>query len=96
MIIDSHIHFWDLSNNLNTWVKDTDLPKMVCPVDFEIDNFVHIEAHDDNIDNLAEYKWLKNNFKNKTVKVIAFIDFTQSIALFEHKIISLSAYKDIC
>ncbi|MBN3683906.1 amidohydrolase, partial [Francisella tularensis subsp. holarctica] len=30
-IVDSHIHFWDITNGYNDWVKDTNLPKLVTP-----------------------------------------------------------------
>lgn len=61
-IIDSHIHFWDIDNGYNRWVKDTDLPTKVLPSDFKIDDFVHIEAHTEDVDHLCEYKWLVANF----------------------------------
>ncbi|AJI52594.1 amidohydrolase family protein [Francisella philomiragia] len=94
-IIDSHIHFWDIDNNYNRWIKDTNLPTKVLPSDFKIDNFVHVEAHTEDINHLCEYKWLVDNFSNKNIKVIAFVDFTQSEQSFEQKIIELSYYKDI-
>ncbi|APC97497.1 amidohydrolase family protein [Francisella frigiditurris] len=94
-IIDSHIHFWDVDNGYNKWVENTNLPRKVLPSDFEIDNFVHIEAHSENINHLCEYKWLANNFNNKNIKVIAFIDFTQNIEVFEKKITDLSKYENI-
>ncbi|QWU99432.1 amidohydrolase family protein [Francisella salimarina] len=94
-IIDSHIHFWDIDNGYNRWVKDTDLPTKVLPSDFKIDNFVHIEAHAEDIDHLCEYKWLVANFSNKNIKVIAFVDFTQNVQSFEQKIIELSSCRDI-
>ncbi|MBK2044397.1 amidohydrolase, partial [Allofrancisella guangzhouensis] len=94
-IIDSHIHFWDTSNGFNNWVNKTELPKLVIPNDFNVDSFVHIEAHNSNQDILCEYKWIKSKFLNKNIKVIAFVDFTQDIKGFKKDIAVISKYDDI-
>ncbi|BCD90936.1 amidohydrolase [Francisella halioticida] len=94
-IIDSHIHFWDLKNGYNNWVKDTNLPNLVIPEDLNADAFVHIEAHNEISDPLCEYKWLKSEFIDRNIKVIAFADFTLDLPSFEKKIITLKKYKNI-
>ncbi|QIW09982.1 amidohydrolase family protein [Francisella sp. LA112445] len=94
-IIDSHIHFWDIKNGYNDWVKNTDLPSRVAPDDLNVEAFVHIEAHSEIFNPLCEYKWLKSEFLDKDIKVIAFLDFTSDILEFEKKVIQLKEYKDI-
>ncbi|API86620.1 amidohydrolase family protein [Francisella uliginis] len=94
-IIDSHIHFWDLKNGYNDWVNNTDLPDLVTPDNLNADAFVHIEAHSEKFDPLCEYKWLKSEFLDKDIKVIAFIDFTSDILEFERKVMILKGYRDI-
>lgn len=94
-IIDSHIHFWDLANGYNDWVKGTVLPSIVTPVGLDADMFIHIEAHSDKFDALCEYHWLKSNFSNTDIKVVATADFTQSIDIFRSDILKLSEVKDI-
>ena len=94
-IIDSHIHFWDLANGCNDWIKGTDLPSLVEPTSLAIDAFVHIEAHGDKRDSLCEYNWLKTNFPNKNIKVVAMADFTKDIQEFENDILKFSNVHDI-
>ncbi|WP_150466233.1 amidohydrolase family protein [Francisella sp. SYW-9] len=94
-IIDSHIHFWDIKNGYNNWVKNTNLPSLVIPNDLNADAFVHIEAHGEIFDPLCEYKWLKSEFLDKNIKVVAFLDFTLDILEFEKKAIQLKKHKDI-
>ncbi|MED7819002.1 MULTISPECIES: amidohydrolase family protein [unclassified Francisella] len=94
-IIDSHIHFWDLKNGYNDWVKNTNFPSRVTPEGLNADAFVHIEAHSEIFDPLCEYKWLKSEFANKSIKVVAFVDFTLDIDSFEKKTTAIRKYKDI-
>ena len=95
-IIDSHINFWDINNGLNDWVRETNLPKKVLPDDIiEVDTFVHVEAHNEKFNNLCEYNWLKETYPQKNIKVVAFIDFTKDIKIFENDVIKLSNTKDI-
>ncbi|ABK89907.1 amidohydrolase family protein [Francisella tularensis subsp. novicida] len=94
-IVDSHIHFWDITNGYNDWVKDTNLPKLVTPENLEASAFVHIEAHSEKFDPLCEYNWLKSKFNNSNIKVVAFVDFTLEISQFEKKIIYLSEHNNI-
>jgi len=93
--IDSHIHFWDLANDYNDWVKGTDLPNLVTPVNLNSDAFVHVEAHSDKFDSLCEYNWLKANFPEKDIKVVATADFTQSIDSFRNDMLKFSKIDDI-
>ena len=95
-IIDSHIHFWDISNGYNDWVKSTDLPSIVIPDSIiETNSFVHIEAHTSNHDSLCDYNWLKSKFPEKNIKVVAFIDFLSSLEEFEKKVSILAKKNDI-
>ena len=94
-IIDSHIHFWNIDKKLNEWVNTADLPSIVSPNDFSSDGFIHVEAHSEKHDSLCEYKWLKKYFPNKNIKIVAFIDFTQHISLFEQKAIQFGEITDI-
>ena len=89
-IIDSHIHFWDLANGYNNWVKDTNLPSLVTPVNLDADAFVHVEAHSNKFNPLCEYNWLKANFPQKNIKVVVAADFTQSIEIFRREMQKLS------
>ncbi len=94
-IIDSHIHFWDTSNGHHQWVDGTKLPNIVTPDDFNIDNFVHVEAHNPIHNNLCEYTWIKKNFNNKNIKVVAHADFSQPMDNFIDDVIKLSNTPDI-
>ena len=94
-IIDSHIHFWDLANGFNDWVKGTELPNLVTPLGLGEDAFVHIEAHSDKFDSLCEYNWLKSKFPQKDIKVVATVDFTKNINSFRKDIQKLSNVDDI-
>lgn len=94
-VIDSHIHFWDISNGYNDWVKGTDLPKLVTPENLDAQAYVHIEAHGDAFSPLCEYEWLKQDFPFKNIKVVAFADFTLELKDFESSISKLAKYKDI-
>lgn len=87
-IIDSHIHFWDLSNNINNWVHRVNTPsleKNYLP-NTMIKNFkenlygvAHIEAHDSAIPTVQEVKWLNEVMKNTSdlkYSHVAFVDIT--------------------
>lgn len=86
-IIDTHLHFWDLGNKINSWVlRQTEQPffnKSYLPESLfniaKLDGIVHIEAHDSTIPTLTEIEWLNTIMqKNKGVKYahIAFADIT--------------------
>lgn len=74
--IDAHIHFWDLSNQFNSWVynEKKQLQKNYTPNELPIKNFVHIEAHDSRIDTSQEIDWLENSFKNINIRYIGFLN----------------------
>lgn len=94
-VVDSHIHFWDIANGYNDWVKNTDLPRLVTPDNFDTKAYVHIEAHSDAFSPLCEYEWLKENFPNKNIKIVACADFTLELQDFENSISKLVEHKDI-
>ena len=87
-IIDAHLHFWDLSNKMNSWVSRQEnspfLNKNYLP-DTVVGNcsenlvgVIHIEAHDSATPTIAEIKWLDTTMKNNPLKFrhIAFADIT--------------------
>ncbi len=87
-VIDTHIHFWDLANNINNWVSRVNKPYLLknhLP-DMIIKNFkaqlhgvVHIEAHDYAIPTTYEINWLSRIMKtipNLKYSHIAFADIT--------------------
>jgi predicted TIM-barrel fold metal-dependent hydrolase len=99
-IIDSHVHFWDLKNKINSWVLkqcrvelQTDyLPSsMVSGEKSNIYGFVHVEAHDSAISTLNEIKWLRAEMEkaNLRYKHIAFADITQPFNEFKLTIDSI-------
>lgn len=94
-IVDSHIHFWDIENGYNDWIKNTNLPKVVTPESLNADAFVHVEAHSDIFDPLCECHWLKSKFPDKKIKIVAFADFTLDIFEFEKNIAYLAEVGDI-
>ncbi len=87
-VIDSHIHFWDLSKNINNWVFKTNNPLLIknyLPSDAikkfndSIYGVIHIEAHDSVIPTGVEITWLNgimDNTPNLSYKHIAFVDIT--------------------
>lgn len=93
--IDAHIHFWDLTNGYNNWVKATNFPSLITPVNLNANAFVHVEAHTNKLDPLCEYKWIKNSFPHKNIKVVAQVDFTQNIEGFKKDISNLAQADDI-
>jgi predicted TIM-barrel fold metal-dependent hydrolase len=94
-VVDSHIHFWDITNGYNDWVKSTDLPRLVTPDGFDTEAFVHIEAHSEAFSPFCEYKWLKQSFPTENIKIVAFADFTLELSDFEKNISKLAEHKDI-
>lgn len=85
--IDSHVHFWDLHLNINTWVKNyNELSKNFMLGDFLADNpkpygIVTVEAAD-GINTVKEVDWISKvilkNSKNIQIKHITYIDILQS------------------
>ncbi|GAB4221957.1 MAG: amidohydrolase family protein [Francisella sp.] len=94
-LIDAHVHFWNVKNGYNEWVKNTSLPHLVTPDHLDASDFVHIEAHDEKNDSLCEYFWLKHQFSNINIKVVVFVDFNLEISKFVEKIKYISQYEDI-
>nr|WP_246261144.1 amidohydrolase family protein [Alteromonas ponticola] len=94
-MIDSHIHFWDVANELNSWVKKTSLPQSISPEDVDATGYVHIEAHAEHLSPLCELTWLRNTFATGNIRVIAFLDFTQPLQEFERRLLLLAAQPEI-
>jgi L-fuconolactonase len=105
-IIDSHLHFWDLSQNMHSWVKakgtSKTLQKNFLPETFlaqapsGLKGFVHIEAQDYNMPAEVEQFWLKQimaPFPDVLFRSIGFVDITLPAEIFEQKILSLNEYK---
>ncbi|MCW8107215.1 amidohydrolase family protein [Alteromonas ponticola] len=93
--IDSHIHFWDVRNGFNEWVEETALPGYVTPQHFSANGYVHIEAHGETHSSSCELNWLKSQFPQSNIKLIAFIDFNLPMDQFAHELSLLSAQPDI-
>jgi|APSaa5957512535_1039671.scaffolds.fasta_scaffold66381_2 L-fuconolactonase len=105
-IIDSHIHFWDLSQNMHSWVKDKNTPKTLqknfLPETFlaqapsDLKGLVHIEAQDSDMSAEIEQYWLKKimaTFPKLLFRSIGFVDITLPADKFEQKILSLNEYQ---
>ena len=87
-VIDTHVHFWDLANNINTWISRSNEPSLLTSYlpDTLIKKFkgllggvVHIEAHDFAIPTVFEINWLSTIMKtitNLKYSHIAFADIT--------------------
>ncbi len=87
-IIDSHVHFWDLSQNMNSWVLKENNPaltKNYLPQNLislfkdNLDGVLHVEAHDSNISTFKEIEWLSQIIKgtpNLKYAHIAYLDIT--------------------
>ena len=89
-LIDTHIHFYNKDNNINSWIG-SNLPHKVDPI--KNYRYVHIEAHDENIDTIKEYKYIESLGAN--IKTIAFLDFNKDLNFFENEVKRLSSYKNI-
>ena len=105
-IIDSHVHFWDLSQNMHSWVEDKGtqkpLQKNFLPETFlaqapsGLKGFVHIESQDSGIPAEIEQYWLKKimaPFPEVLFRSIGFVDITLPVGIFEKKILFLNEYK---
>lgn len=105
--IDSHIHFWDLSNNINSWVlrsNEPQLQKNYMPGDLKkvfdesIYGVVHVEAHDSAVSTLVEIEWLSKIMQSiPEVKYshIAFADITANYEKFINDIEQIKKYKQV-
>ena len=101
-IIDTHVHFWDSNNKINSWVKkNPKFPTNFSPMDLikkyksNLKGFIHIEAHDSNIPTSVEQKWLQSILERYKMKIrtVAFLDITMNHKTFEENIIILKKYK---
>lgn len=105
-IIDTHIHFYNLNNNINTWIKNAidspylqvnHLPQMLLDSSKnEIYGVLHVEAHDSAIPTEVEIKWLEQAMQatpKLRYKHIAFVDITLSITDFITIINQIKTYK---
>jgi L-fuconolactonase len=100
IIIDSHIHFWDLNNKMNSWVLNqprSELHRNYLPWANDKYKFIHIEAHDSKVSTLIEIQWLAKlmNQVNGIYKHIAFADITQSPLSFAATIDSLKPFAQV-
>lgn len=106
-VIDSHIHFWDLSNNINNWVFEESIPSLVKNYlpDVVVKNFngtldgvVHIQAHDPTVATDVEIAWLDKvmeNFPELKYRHIAFADITLPNNEFKDVIAKLKKNKNV-
>ncbi len=106
-VIDTHIHFWDLANNINTWVSRVNEPSLIKNYlpDMIIKQFkaqlhgvVHIEAHDSAISTISEINWLSQIMKtipNLKYSHIAFADITLPKSEFAKTIDNLKVCQNV-
>lgn len=106
-LIDTHLHFWDLTKNINTWIpKEVDSPflnKNYLPEDVtnscseQLVGVIHIEAHDSAIHTLVEIKWLDQVMQNQSLKFkhIAFVDITLESPQFCSLIDQIREFKQV-
>ena len=106
-VIDSHIHFWDLANNINSWVYKVNNPSLeknympdtvVNKFNGDLYGVVHIEAHDSAISTVNEVNWLNSVMQdNPKLKYshIAFVDITLPNTEFSKIIDKLTEYKNV-
>lgn len=75
-IIDAHLHFYDLSNNINSWIyRQNDAPflqqnclpeTLAKKANHLIHSIIHVEAHDSNVPTTVEIEWLQQAMQNIT------------------------------
>ena len=105
-IIDTHLHFWELENNFNSWVmrqSSKNLQKNYLPTDIlnisnnELIGVVHVEAHDSAIPTIQEIKWLAEKMKNMPLqyKHIAFADITLPHSEFTNIIDQITPFNNV-
>lgn len=100
---DAHVHLWDLKNNLNQWVINSNQPRL--KQNYLLQDYLNkfpksqsiltIEAADNN-KGLLEAQWLAteiiNNPQQIVIKHIAGIDMLQANHLFEQELQSYAKY----
>ena len=106
-IIDTHIHFWDLANNINTWVSRVNEPSLVknyLPNQIlnqskeQLNGVIHVEAHDSAVPTITEINWLgkvMTDTPNLKYKHIAFVDITLPSNEFAKTIESIRVSKNV-
>ncbi|WP_119329309.1 amidohydrolase family protein [Cysteiniphilum halobium] len=106
-IIDTHVHFWDLNQNINSWVlkqsneglKQNFLPQSLQQkMCYKLYGAVHIEAHDSCIDTEVEIKWLMKvaqKCPELQIKHIAYVDMTLARKQFIAKLDKLKQYPQV-
>ncbi|GGF91292.1 MULTISPECIES: amidohydrolase family protein [Cysteiniphilum] len=96
-LIDSHVHFWDLSKNMNKWVFNArdELKNNFSPMTLPNAKFVHIEAHDSDIDTEHESTWLDESFPNHDMRYISCIDFFLGLKDFNSIVLRLKSNKKV-
>jgi len=107
-IIDTHIHFYDLDNKINSWIHrqanaphlhKNHLPEtLIHKSQAIICGIVHVEAHDSNIPTTVEIEWLAKimqEVKNLPYRHIALADITLPYAEFCNIIHTISKYQAV-
>ena len=105
-VIDTHVHFWDLQQNINTWVVKQ--PNVQLKRDFLPDCLqkkmanklyaaVHVEAHDSCIDTEVEIKWVMDVAEKSVLEIkhIAYVDMTLAKEQFIAKLNKLKQYRQV-
>ncbi|MBK2125424.1 amidohydrolase family protein [Fangia hongkongensis] len=96
-IIDAHIHFWKLSNNINRWVENApnQLQKDFSPQNLNASAFVHIEAHDSAVDTFKEINWLDREYPATDMRYISCIDYFTDFKIYQTTIQKLAEHKRV-
>ncbi len=106
-VIDTHVHFWDLKQKINSWVlnqsnealKHDFLPQTLQQkMQDKLYGALHIEAHDSRIDTEIEIKWLMavaQKCPNLQIKHIAYVDMTLPKVPFIAKLDKLKQYPQV-
>lgn len=105
-IIDTHLHFWELENHINSWVMrqaNKNLQKNYLPENVinnsnnELVGVVHVEAHDSAIPTIKELKWLAEKMQKSSLqyKHIAFADLTLPHSEFANIITQIKLFVNV-
>ena len=105
--IDTHVHFWQLSQKINKWVENQGsnpklkkdfLPQSLLQHSQGLSGVVHIEAHDSAVETEIEINWLQKLSKTVPqlpIRHIACVDITLEPEAFEKIMVKLKSYPQV-
>lgn len=105
-VIDTHVHFWELENKINSWVLRQSNPDlwhdylpgtMINRSTHDLLGVVHVEAHDSAVSTIKEVEWLQNKMQDQKIqyKHIAFADITLLYTEFKNIIDQLNLFNNV-